>query len=46
MFSMDLTEHLRRAAKARWAKVKSKRKRSEIMKRVRRGEKNPQRSKA
>ena len=36
---MELNEHLRRAAKARWAKVKSKRKRSEIMKRVRRGEK-------
>lgn len=36
---MELSEHLRRAAKARWAKVKSKRERSEIMKRVRRGKK-------
>lgn len=36
---MELSEHLRRAAKARWAKVKGKRKRSEIMTRVRRGEK-------
>jgi hypothetical protein len=36
---MELSEHLRRAAKARWAKVKSKRERSEIMRKVRRGRK-------
>lgn len=40
---MELSEHLRRAAAARWAKVKSKRKRSQIMKRVRRGSNDTER---
>jgi len=42
---MTVKEAGRRGGAAKWAKLKSKRKRSEIMRRVRRGEKLSQRSK-